>query len=70
MINTLYLAVETDTIIRILVLGFLGFFSSMLITPMYTTFAYRGEWTSGGRTGLDYFLARKVRDVMEPAWGR
>jgi phospho-N-acetylmuramoyl-pentapeptide-transferase len=42
--ETLRIAVETDTLIRILLLGFMGFLISMLITPIYTTFAYNGQW--------------------------
>lgn len=37
-------AVQTDTLVRILLLGFLGFAVSMLITPLYTTLAYKYEW--------------------------
>jgi phospho-N-acetylmuramoyl-pentapeptide-transferase len=42
--STLFISVETDTIIRILLLGFLGFLVSMLITPLYTTLAYKYQW--------------------------
>jgi phospho-N-acetylmuramoyl-pentapeptide-transferase len=42
--ETLNIAVQTDTLIRILLLGFLGFATSMLITPIYTTLAYHGQW--------------------------
>lgn len=38
------LAVETDTLIRTFLLGLLGFLLAMLITPIYTTLAYRGQW--------------------------
>lgn len=41
--STLFISVDTDTIIRILLLGFLGFFVSMLITPIYTTLAYKWQ---------------------------
>src|SRR5688500_2800004 len=44
MTQTLTLAVETETIIRILLLGFIAFAFSMLITPIYTTLAYKYEW--------------------------
>lgn len=36
--------IETSTVIRILLFGFLGFALSMLITPIYTTLAYKREW--------------------------
>lgn len=42
--ETLHLVVENETLIRILLLGFLGFLLSMLITPLYTTLAYKYEW--------------------------
>ncbi|HUC90340.1 MAG TPA: phospho-N-acetylmuramoyl-pentapeptide-transferase [Patescibacteria group bacterium] len=48
--TTLFIALETDTLIRILLLGFLGFLVSMLITPLYTTFAYKHQWWKKPRT--------------------
>jgi phospho-N-acetylmuramoyl-pentapeptide-transferase len=48
--DILYIAVETDTLIRILLLGFLGFLVSMLITPLYTTVAYKFGWWKRSRT--------------------
>lgn len=42
--ETLHFTVELHTVIRILLLGSLGFFVSMLITPIYTTLAYRYQW--------------------------
>ncbi|HSX34954.1 MAG TPA: phospho-N-acetylmuramoyl-pentapeptide-transferase [Candidatus Saccharimonadales bacterium] len=42
--STLFISVQTDTLIRVLLLGFLGFLVSMLITPLYTTMAYRWQW--------------------------
>jgi len=42
--STLFISVDTETIIRILLLGFLGFLVSMLITPVYTTIAYKYRW--------------------------
>lgn len=44
MSETLTLIVETNTIIRILLLAFLSFTLSMLITPIYTTVAYNHQW--------------------------
>jgi phospho-N-acetylmuramoyl-pentapeptide-transferase len=44
MTHLLSFAVNTQTIIRILLLGFLSFLISMLITPIYTTLAYRFKW--------------------------
>jgi phospho-N-acetylmuramoyl-pentapeptide-transferase len=48
--STLHIAVETDTLIRVLLLGFLGFLVSMIITPIYTTLAYRFQWWKKPRT--------------------
>lgn len=48
--STLFFSVETDTLIRTLLLGFLGFLVSMLITPVYTTLAYRWQWWKKPRT--------------------
>jgi phospho-N-acetylmuramoyl-pentapeptide-transferase len=42
--ETLTIIVETNTVIRILLLAFSGFALSMLITPIYTTLAYQGRW--------------------------
>lgn len=42
--DTINIAVQTNTVIRILLLGFTGFLLSMIITPIYTTLAYRGNW--------------------------
>ncbi len=48
--DTLYIAVNTDTLIRTLMLGFLGFLVSMLITPVYTYIAYKYQWWKKPRT--------------------
>jgi len=48
--TTLLLSVQTDTLIRTLLLGFLGFLLSMLITPLYTTIAYKYQWWKKPRT--------------------
>ncbi|HYH75746.1 MAG TPA: phospho-N-acetylmuramoyl-pentapeptide-transferase [Candidatus Saccharimonadales bacterium] len=48
--DTLYISVETETLIRMLLLGFLGFLISMIITPIYTALAYRGQWWKKPRT--------------------
>lgn len=49
MIATLNILVETETIIRILLLGFLGFLMSMLVTPLYTNLAYKYNWWKKAR---------------------
>jgi phospho-N-acetylmuramoyl-pentapeptide-transferase len=48
--NTLHIAITTHNLIRILSLGFFSFVLSMLITPLYTHAAYRGEWWKRQRT--------------------
>jgi phospho-N-acetylmuramoyl-pentapeptide-transferase len=48
--NTLHLAITTHNLIRILSFGFFGFALSMLITPIYTTVAYKNEWWKRQRT--------------------
>lgn len=50
MTATVHLAIQTSTITHILVLGFFGFLISMLITPLYTTLAYKYEWWKKQRT--------------------
>lgn len=44
MTEVINIAVQTETLVRILLLGFLGFSLSMLITPIYTTLAYKNQW--------------------------
>lgn len=48
--NILFISVNVDTVVRILLLGFLGFLLSMLITPIYTTIAYKYKWWKKPRT--------------------
>ncbi len=44
MSDVINIAVQTDTLVRVLLLGFLGFALSTLITPIYTTMAYKYQW--------------------------
>lgn len=48
--NTLHIAISSHHLATILLLGFLGFALSMLITPLYTTFAYKHQWWKRQRT--------------------
>jgi phospho-N-acetylmuramoyl-pentapeptide-transferase len=48
--DTVQLTITTENLIRILLLGFLGFIVSMLITPLYTSVAYKKEWWKRQRT--------------------
>lgn len=50
MSQTINIIVESQTLIKILVLGFSGFALSMLLTPLYTTLAYKGKWWKKPRT--------------------
>lgn len=44
MIETIEIIAETGVVLQILLLGFISFVVSMLLTPVYTTIAFRGEW--------------------------
>lgn len=44
MTEVLSLSVATSTVVRILLLGFVTFMISMLVTPVYTYVAYRWQW--------------------------
>lgn len=48
--QTINIIVESNTLLRILLLGFAGFFASTLLTPIYTTLAYKGQWWKKSRT--------------------
>lgn len=48
--NTLHIAISSHNLIRILSLGFAGFFLSMVITPIYTDLAYKHSWWKKQRT--------------------
>lgn len=48
--NILHIAITTYNLISILSFGFLSFVLSMLITPLYTTVAYRHKWWKRQRT--------------------
>ena len=58
--DTLNIAVQISTVIRILLLGFMGFLTSMLITPLYTNLAYRQEWWKKPRQNAVTGEAAKV----------
>jgi phospho-N-acetylmuramoyl-pentapeptide-transferase len=48
--STLFISVDTNTLIRVLLLGFMGFLVSTLITPLFTTLAYKYKWWKQPRT--------------------
>lgn len=60
MTNTFNIAVNNSTLIRILGLGFFTFLVSMLITPLYTTLAYKFEWWKRPREKATTGEAAKV----------
>ncbi|HEX5797058.1 MAG TPA: phospho-N-acetylmuramoyl-pentapeptide-transferase [Candidatus Saccharimonadales bacterium] len=44
------IALESDRLVQLLFMAFSGFALSMLLTPIYTTFAYRQKWWKKPRT--------------------
>lgn len=46
----LHFSINTNTLLRIVTLGFVGFVLSMIITPLYTTVAYKWQWWKKPRT--------------------
>lgn len=48
--HTLHIAINSQHLIKILSLGFFSFALSMLITPIYTTIAYKYQWWKRQRT--------------------
>lgn len=48
--NSLHIQITTSHFIAILLLGFFSFVVSMVITPLYTTLAYRQAWWKRQRT--------------------
>ncbi len=50
MSELLMFTVDRSTLIRILLIGFISFLFSMIITPIYTSIAYKNEWWKRMRT--------------------
>jgi phospho-N-acetylmuramoyl-pentapeptide-transferase len=48
--NTLHIVINSHDLVRILVLGFASFLLSMIITPIYTHYAYKYSWWKRQRT--------------------
>lgn len=48
--TTIHFILETNMLIRIFLLGIMGFLTSMLATPIYTTLAYKHKWWKKART--------------------
>jgi len=50
MIDTLFITIDSGRVAELVLLAFLGFALSMLITPLYTSLAYKGQWWKKPRT--------------------
>ena len=61
------IAISTTVIVRMLALSFLSFLLSMLITPIYTTAAYRYKWWKKPRTDAWNGGAAKVYQKLHAA---
>src|SRR5690348_5754625 len=48
--GSLHVAILNSTLMRILLLGTMGFLLAMVLTPLYTTVAYKWEWWKRQRT--------------------
>lgn len=50
MSTTLTFSLQSSTLVQMFILGFLGFLFAMLLTPIYTTVAYKQQWWKKQRT--------------------
>jgi phospho-N-acetylmuramoyl-pentapeptide-transferase len=50
MIETIEIIAETNIVLQVLLLGILGFIVSMVLTPIYTSIAYKWQWWKQQRT--------------------
>lgn len=48
--ETLVISINSNHLFQMLFMGFMGFALSMVLTPVYTTFAYRHQWWKKPRT--------------------
>ena len=60
-------SIQTSTVINILLLGTLGFLLSMIITPLYTTAAYKWEWWKKPRTTATTGEVAKIFNQLHKA---
>ena len=65
--TTLHIAIQTHTIIRILLLGSVGFAVSILLTPIYTSVAYKKEWWKKQRSEAMGGIAAPVYKKLHAA---
>ncbi len=67
MSEIIHIFVQPSTFIKILLLGFSGFFVSMLLTPLYTTYAYKHQWWKRARTSAATGEKAKVYQQLHGA---
>lgn len=67
MSDIIELAVQSNTIVRILALSALGFLLSTILTPLYTTFAYRNQWWKKQRSEAMGGIAAPVYKKLHAA---
>ncbi len=65
--STIHFIIDTNTFVRIFLLGFMGFLVSMLITPIYTTIAYKKEWWKKQRSEAMGGIAAPVYKKLHAA---
>ncbi len=65
--STINFVIDTNAFVRIFLLGIMGFLVSMLITPIYTHFAYKREWWKKLRTDAWSGGAAKVYQKLHAA---
>lgn len=65
--SSLLVFVDSSTIEKIFVLGFLSFVISMALTPIYTTAAFAGKWWKKARTNAITGEAAKVYQKLHAA---
>lgn len=62
--QTIQIVVQTNTVVRMLILGCFGFALSMLVTPIYTTLAYKRQWWKKPRQNAITGEAAKVFNAL------
>ncbi len=65
--TNLQIFVDSETIEKIFLFGFLSFFVSMLLTPLYTAAAFSGKWWKQARTTAITGEAAKVYQKLHAA---
>lgn len=65
--SSLLVFVDSSTVEKIFALGFLSFVISMVLTPLYTTVAFAGQWWKKARTSAITGEAAKVYQKLHAA---